>query len=95
MSRSKSRLAADWFAKLRLNASTNVVEHEDLVNIESEVLNVNSIVSGVVTATNYGAWSFEDGGTVLYISYNGVRKFKIDSNGNVTSLKNVTAYGTV
>lgn len=36
MSKSRSRLAADWFAKLRLNAS-NEVEHIDVADVEADV----------------------------------------------------------
>ena len=35
MSRSRARLAADWFAKLRQNAVTNEVEHTDVVAAEA------------------------------------------------------------
>ena len=38
MSRSRARLAADWFAKLRQNAVTNEVEHTDVVAAETEAL---------------------------------------------------------
>lgn len=37
MSRSRSRLAADWFAKLRINAQTQEVEHEDVADVKEEV----------------------------------------------------------
>ena len=33
MSRSRSRLAADWFAKLRANIATGIVENTDVVDI--------------------------------------------------------------
>jgi hypothetical protein len=35
MSRSRSRLAADWFAKLRVNAVTQAVEHEDVEVVDA------------------------------------------------------------
>jgi hypothetical protein len=35
MSRSRSRLAADWFAKLRVNAGTQAVEHEDVEVVDA------------------------------------------------------------
>ena len=38
MSRSRARLAADWFAKLRQNAVTQEVEHTDVVAAETEAL---------------------------------------------------------
>ena len=35
--KSRSRLAADWFAKLRINAQTQEVEHEDVSDVKEEV----------------------------------------------------------
>ncbi len=35
MSRSRSRLAADWFAKLRVNSTTQAVEHEDVEVVDA------------------------------------------------------------
>ena len=35
MSRSRSRLAADWFAKLRVNSATQAVEHTDVEVVEA------------------------------------------------------------
>jgi hypothetical protein len=35
MSRSRSRLAADWFAKLRVRAGTQEVEHEDVEVVDA------------------------------------------------------------
>lgn len=49
MSRSRSRLAADWFAKLRVNAQTQKLEHEDIVTVESEVTAVSTDVATTVT----------------------------------------------
>ena len=37
MSRSRARLAADWFAKLRQNVVTNEVEHTDVADVYSDV----------------------------------------------------------
>ena len=37
MSRSRSRLAADWFAKLRINETTQELEHTDLVDLSDDV----------------------------------------------------------
>lgn len=37
MSKSRSRLAADWFAKLRVNETTQDVEHDDVTNVEATV----------------------------------------------------------
>ena len=35
--KSRSRLAADWFAKLRINAQTQEVEHSDVSDVKEEV----------------------------------------------------------
>ena len=35
MSRSRSRLAADWFAKLRVNSTTQAVEHDDVEVVDA------------------------------------------------------------
>lgn len=50
MSRSRSRLAADWFAKLRVNAQTQKLEHEDIVTVESEVTTATDSVSVTVNS---------------------------------------------
>ncbi len=50
MPRSRSRLAADWFAKLRLNLTTQVVEHIDVeAKADDDLSNVASLPSPVVT----------------------------------------------
>jgi hypothetical protein len=50
MSRSKARLAADWFAKLRINAATQAIEHDDIKAVETEVAAVSDSVSNTVTS---------------------------------------------
>jgi hypothetical protein len=40
-------------------------------------------------------WTFVQSGTELVASYNGTRRFKVDSSGNAVVSGNVTAYGTV
>ena len=51
MGRSRSRLAGDWFAKLRVNAITQEVEHEDVV-AEQEALDAAEakIASDIIAA---------------------------------------------
>lgn len=41
MNRSRARLAADWFAKLRQNAVTNEVEHTDVADVSVDVADVS------------------------------------------------------
>ena len=40
-------------------------------------------------------WSVTPSGTTLYFNYNGTNVAKLDSSGNLTTLANITAYGTV
>ena len=62
MARSRSRLAADWFAKLRQNETTGEVEHTDVVdtsttlqtaidNIDVTTIEGDLTVNGSITAT--------------------------------------------
>lgn len=51
MSRSKARLAADWFAKLRINTTTQAVEHEDVVAIEAEIPDVTAMLTNLGAGT--------------------------------------------
>jgi len=46
MSRSRSRLAADWFAKLRLNEETDKVEHLD---VTEEISNSSMAAADIIT----------------------------------------------
>ena len=47
MSKSRARLAADWFAKLRQNAVTQEVEHTDVVAAETEALEAKADAAAV------------------------------------------------
>lgn len=40
-------------------------------------------------------WSIDEDGTTLYFKYNGVKKAKLDTDGNLTTVADITAYGTV
>jgi hypothetical protein len=77
MSRSRARLAADWFAKLRQNAVTNAVEHTDVTDVssvsDSAVKPNDSPTFNVVTAT-----AFAGDGSAL----TGVLSKKIDIGGS-------------
>ena len=54
MSRSRSRLAADWFAKLRENSVTSVVEHTDVVDEAASATTTYALASAVPTFTLVG-----------------------------------------
>lgn len=54
MSKSRSRLAADWFAKLRINLTTNAVEHEDVPDATAITNSVNTAISSISYSTLSG-----------------------------------------
>ena len=45
--------------------------------------------------TNSGGWNVTPSGTNLYFNYNGTNVAVLDSTGNLTTIGNVTAYGTI
>lgn len=49
--------------------------------------------SGTVTLGTY--WTVTESGGVLYFKYNGTSKAKVDSSGNLTTVGNITAGGTM
>ena len=54
MGRSRARLASDWFAKLRQNATTGIVEHTDVADVDiASVKQDDSPTFDTVTATSY------------------------------------------
>lgn len=52
-------------------------------------------LADVAGKATLSGWALVESAGVLYLQYNGVNKFKIDSSGNIVALANVTAYGTV
>lgn len=57
----------------------------------------NFIATGkaTVNTVDLGNWEVTETSGVLYFSYGGTNKMKLDSSGNLTVTGNVTAYGTV
>lgn len=47
------------------------------------------------TTVDLGNWTITESSGVLYFATGGVNKMKLDSSGNLTTVGNVTAYGTV
>jgi len=45
--------------------------------------------------TNAGGWSVTPSGTNLFFNYNGTNVAKLDSTGNLTTIGNVTAFGSI
>jgi hypothetical protein len=87
MSRSRSRLAADWFAKLRENSITGIVENIDVVTVNTAVTDIGTIA--------LGSWTVTQSGTDLVFIYGGTNKFKLTTTGAIVALNDVTAFGTV
>lgn len=54
MSRSKARLAAEWFAKLRTNTSTQVVEHQDVAE-STPTIDASTILTDLVGVDGSGS----------------------------------------
>lgn len=55
-------------------------------------------VNGTITATTYALstnWKVNESGGVLFFEYNGVKKMKLDSSGNLTVTGDITAFGGV
>ena len=79
--KSRARLAADWFAKLRINAITQEIEHEDVKAVEEEVVAVESTATATEAAkmehndyasnTTGGTLKARLSGTDLYLTNNG------------------------
>lgn len=84
MSRSKARLAAEWFAKLRTNTTTQIVEHQDVAE--------STAPTDTITI---GGWTISEIGGTLYFTNSSNNVFKLEASGKITSANNVVGYGTV
>ena len=80
MSRSKARLAADWFAKLRINAATQAIEHEDIKAVETEVAAVSDSVSTTVTSQLTSVSSDVQAASDAVTSLSGAMTAKLDAS---------------
>jgi hypothetical protein len=64
--------------------------------IDTKAPSANPTLSGTITVTGgTQSWTAVASGANLTFAYNGVNKMKLDSDGNITVIGNVTAYGTV
>jgi hypothetical protein len=66
----------------------------NLANCTFPTLNQNSTGSSGSIA-NTGGWNVTPSGTNLYFNYNGTNVAVLTSSGNLTTIGNITAYGTV
>ena len=64
--------------------------------MDTKAPSASPTLSGTITVTGgTQSWTAVASGTTLTFAYNGVNKMKLDSDGNITVIGNVTAYGTV
>lgn len=57
---------------------------------------VNSLSQAISTNTvTLGSWTITQASNSLYFKYNGVNKMKLDSNGNIIAVGDITAYGSI
>ena len=52
-------------------------------------------VGNATQITNSGGWNVTPSGTKLYFNYNGTNVASLDSSGNLITIANITAYGTL
>jgi len=67
---------------------TNITGTAAAFNIGGNAATSNNI-------TNSGGWSVTPSGATLFFNYNGTNVAKLDSSGNLTTLANITAFGSV
>ena len=64
--------------------------------MDTKAPSASPTLSGTITVTGgTQSWTAVASGANLTFAYNGVNKMKLDSDGNITVIGNVTAYGTV
>jgi hypothetical protein len=74
------------------NGSAGAPTFRALLAADIPTLNQNTTGNaGGLSTTN---WTVFQSGTKLFFAYNGVNKASIDSNGNIITVGNVTAFGT-
>ena len=61
----------------------------------SPTLTTPTLTSAVTITGGTQSWTVTASGVNLTFAYNGVNVLRVDSSGNLTSLGNVTAYGTI
>jgi hypothetical protein len=64
-------------------------------NVTGNVTGNATTATSAGAITNAGGWNVTPSGTTLFFNYNGTNVAKLDSSGNLTTLADVTAYGTV
>ena len=72
-------------------------------NVNATNANVTAVNATTVTATGaitgntveIGDWDIQLNGSTLEFEYNGVKRMKLDSSGNLTVTGDITAFGTI
>ena len=54
-----------------------------------------TIDTGAITTVDLGSWTITESGTNLIFSYSGTAKFKLASDGSITTVDDITAFGTI
>ena len=85
-----------------LNTAGQLDATDGLVNAVPVANGGTAASTATAARTNLGAatgtmanFAFVESAGVLYIQYSGFSVASIDSTGNITSLLNITAYGTI
>ena len=73
--------------------SANITAYTINQNLGSS--NSPTFVTLNATTVDLGDWTITESAGVLYFATGGVNKMKLDASGNLTTVGNVTAYGTV
>lgn len=80
-----------------VNTPNTLVERDGSGNFAAGTItaNLTGNTSGTAGSVATANWTFSQSGSDIVASYNGTRRFKVDSSGNAVVSGNVTAYGTV
>lgn len=54
-----------------------------------------TMATAAVTTVDLGSWTITESGTSLIFSYSGTAKFKLASDGSITAVDDITAFGTI
>jgi hypothetical protein len=79
------------------NSAVQLNDSPTFVTVNATTVDATTVDATTVNATtvDLGVWTVTETAGVLYFAVSGVNKIKCDSNGDITTVGNVTAYGTV
>lgn len=70
----------------------------DLAGLGAVAVQANgspTFVTLTATTVDLGDWTLTESSGVLYFATGGVNKMKVDASGNITTVGDITAFGTV